>query len=339
VCNYCRNFKPETFEVLGEAALEEELVDLRKIKGKHNCILMFSGGRDSSYAMHVVKKELGLKPLAFTYDWGVLTELGRRNQSRMCAKLGVEHVLLSADINAKREYVRQNVNAWMKRPHLGMVGLFMAGDKAFYYYVYQLMQHYKLPVIYSGQQLEFERFKAAYTGIKPSEGRQSKLKQVHLASFFAGQMLKNPSYINASMWDSMKAFFYYYTLSHKVYEMKSILLFNYLPWDEKAVERTLIDEYDWEIATDTPTTWRIGDGTAALYNYIYNTVVGFTESDPFRSNQVRLGVLTRDEALRLAKMENKPRFESLLWYCDVIGLDMERLIKCINNIPKHYERV
>ncbi len=35
----------------------------------------------------------------------------------------------------------------------------------------------------------------------------------------------------------------------------------------------IINEYDWETSADTPTTWRIGDGTAGFYNYIPNLVV------------------------------------------------------------------
>ncbi len=64
-------------------------------------------------------------------------------------------------------------------------------------------------------------------------------------------------------------------------------VFDYWRWDEKVIESTLLNDYDWERATDTNTTWRIGDGTAAIYNYIYYTMAGFTEQDTFRSNQIR----------------------------------------------------
>ena len=34
------------------------------------------------------------------------------------------------------------------------------------------------------------------------------------------------------------------------------------------INQVLLNEYDWETTPDTSTTWRIGDGTAAFYNYI-----------------------------------------------------------------------
>ena len=55
--------------------------------------------------------------------------------SHECAvSLGVEHILVSADIRRKRENIRKNVSAWLKRPDLGTIPLFMAGDKQYFYY-------------------------------------------------------------------------------------------------------------------------------------------------------------------------------------------------------------
>ena len=109
-------------------------------------------------------------------------------------------------------------------------------------------------------------------------------------------------------------------------------------WDEEKVTSTLIQEYDWEVATDTRTTWRIGDGTAAFYNYIYWAIAGFSENDTFRSNQIREGVLSREQALKIVYDENRPRFESIQWYCDNIGIDMESALERINSVPKLYQR-
>jgi hypothetical protein len=115
-------------------------------------------------------------------------------------------------------------------------------------------------------------------------------------------------------------------------------LFDYVKWDEEIVENILIEKYQWELSPDTTTTWRIGDGTAAFYNYIYYTVCGFSEFDTFRSNQIREGALDRMEALNFVNQENKPRIESFKWYCDTIGVDSEMAVKTINAIPKLYRK-
>ena len=96
-------------------------------------------------------------------------------------------------------------------------------------------------------------------------------------------------------------------------------------------------EYEWETAVDTKSTWRIGDGTAAFYNYVYFTLAGFSEFDTFRSNQIREGQLSRSQALEYVNEENAPRYQNIKWYLDAIGMDFEKVVETINlNHKKYY---
>ena len=152
-----------------------------------------------------------------------------------------------------------------------------------------------------------------------------------MVKFYGKEYLLCPSFLNTSMLDTVGAFLSYYFIPHDY-----LNLFQYIPWNEKKIEDVLINEYDWEISPDTSTTWRIGDGTASFYNYIYFIMSGFSENDTFRSNQIREGVLDRSQALSLVNNENSPRFESIKWYCQTIGIDFETTINVINNAPKLY---
>lgn len=334
VCNYCRDAKKRRtgLALLSMDELEKQLEPMRRIKGT-NCIMMLSGGRDSCYGLHIVKKELGLNPVAFSYDWGMLTDLGRRNQARMCEKLGVEHIIVSADIKKKRRNVRLNVEAFLAKPHLGTIGLFMAGDKAYHHFAKQMRDRFKLLLIGGGCPLEQTYFKEGFSGIEPYFTRKRTLwDRLDIVKFFAKQAMFNRKLLNASIPDNLLAYKHYYMTVLDV-----ISLFMYFPWEEKQVNNTLINQYNWELSPDTPTSWRIGDGTAAFYNYIYYTVAGFTENDCLRSNQILVGALTREEALKLVEKENAPRYESLKWYCDTIEVNLEYAINQINKIPKLYE--
>ncbi len=336
VCNYCRNYKK--IELKGKAKLEEELTKYRRDDGKPDCIMAFSGGRDSSYALHYVKTQMSMNPIAYTYDWGMVTDLGRRNQTRMTEQLEIEHVLISADIKRKRENIRMNVNAWLKRPSLGTVPLFMAGDKQYFYYASKLSKQRNLDlVVLSENLLEVTHFKTGFCGIEPKILKDKKFFALDLASmfkllfFYGKEYILNPSYINRSLLDSIGAFGSYYVMPHNL-----LSFYSYINWDEKEVDDVLLNQYHWELATDTDTTWRIGDGTAAFYNYIYYTIGGFTEIDTFRSNQIREGVLTRKDALLKAEKQNYPRIESLIWYTDTIGIDLLEALKTINSVKTLY---
>ncbi|MBN2458157.1 hypothetical protein JXB31_03450 [Candidatus Woesearchaeota archaeon] len=337
VCNHCKNYKP--FKIKGREELEKLINKYKSRTGKPDCIVAFSGGRDSTYGLHYIKKELNLNPITFTYDWGMVTDLARRNQARICGKLGVEHILVSANISKKREYIKKNVEAWLKRPDLGMVPIFMAGDKQFFYYAHELRKQtgVKLVIFCAGSEYEITHFKQGFCGcsnfVEKTMTALSIKDKIKILMYYIKQYITNPSYINSSLLDTLFAFYSTYILKDDY-----IYLFNYIPWDEKEIEATIKDEYNWELANDTKTSWRIGDGTAPFYNYIYYTVAGFSEFDVMRSNQVRAGILTREEAFKLLDDDNKPRLESLQWYANIIGFDLKKAINIINSIPKLYEK-
>ena len=146
-------------------------------------------------------------------------------------------------------------------------------------------------------------------------------------------MTDSPGYFNSSLWDTLSGEYYRSLTNKKDYYH----IFDYWRWDEELVNSVLINEYGWELATDTNTTWRIGDGTAAFYNYVYYMVAGFTEHDTFRSNQIREGQITRQRALELVEDENRPRYQNIKWYLDALGMDFEKVIKTVNNIEKLFK--
>ncbi|MCB0510078.1 MAG: hypothetical protein KDC82_04885, partial [Bacteroidetes bacterium] len=336
ICNFCNEHQPITNMGLDE--LKKVVAKYKKGNGEPDCLAAFSGGRDSSYGLHFLKKELGLQPLAYTYDWGMITDIGRRNQARMLGKLGVEHLVLSADITKKRKHIKENILAWMKDPHLGMVPLFMEGDKQCEYYADQKMRNYGLDLMFffRGNELEKDEFKTGHCGVKDADpgGVIHNLefgKKVKLLSFYASRYFKNPSYFNSSFLDTSLGFFSTYIQPHNY-----VYLWHYVPWDEKTIINTLKKEYDWEISAETGQTWRTDDGTSAFYNYIYYQGQGFTENDSFRSRQIREGIIDRATALELVNNENKPRYEALEWYFDVIGLDGDKVLTVVDNMKKCY---
>jgi len=336
VCNFCRSHRP--WRARGVEALAERLAPYRSSSGRQaDCIVALSGGRDSSYGLHLLKTTLGMNPVAYTYDWGMVTDLARRNIARLCGRLGVEHILVSADIRRKRAHIRKNVLAWLRRPDLGLVPLFMAGDKAFFYHANRLKRRMGIRLdVWSVNPLERTEFKVGFCGIPP-EGRGGKfyklrgLNKFRLAAYYGRRFLANPAFLNASLWDTFLAFLSYYFIPHEY-----VMLYEYVPWDEAEIQKTLDEAYRWEHAPDTTGTWRIGDGTAPFYNYIYLRLAGFTEHDAFRSNQIRQGAMTRESALARTLEENRPRWGAIRWYCQTIGVDFADAIRRIDALPRLY---
>lgn len=336
VCNYCNNY-----QIRNEPKPLDELMNLLESyrrNGKTDCIVPFSGGRDSCYGLHLIMNDLKMKPATYTYDWGMVTDLGRRNISRMCGELGVENIIVAADISKKRKNIRMNLQAWLKLPHLGMMAMLTAGDKHFFRYVEHIKSQNGVDLnLWGVNPLEVTHFKTGFLGIPPdfeekrvySHGITKQLRY-HRKRF--GAMSESLGYFNSSLWDTLSGEYHRSFTEKKDYYH----IFDYWAWEEDKVNETLINQYGWEVAEDTPTTWRIGDGTAGFYNYVYQTVAGFTEHDTFRSNQIREGQISREKALELLKEENKPRYQNIKWYLDTLNLNFRDVIKVVNDIPKKY---
>jgi glutamine---fructose-6-phosphate transaminase (isomerizing) len=343
VCSYCRDYETRGNYLKGEKALEEFISEYRSTSGEPDVLIGFSGGRDSAFGLDYIKNTLGLHPITFTYDWGMVNDLARRNQARVVGKLGIEHIVISADIRTKRLNIRKNLKAWLKKPDLGMVPILMAGDKQFYYYFHKVRKQtgIKLFIFCGGYEGEEGTglFKYGFCNVT-TQGNKNALKRMTGISrknklkiiwYYLLQFVKNPAYINKSMIDTLFAYYSSYVLKDDY-----LYLFHYIDWDEKTIVNTIIDKFNWERETDTIATWRTDDGTAAFYNYIYLTMAGFTEFDIFRSHQIREGKLNREEAYAIIKEENRPRFKSIEWYGQAIDFNMNKAIETINSATRLY---
>jgi amino acid adenylation domain-containing protein len=96
VCNFCREwqqcqentrgyFKTLTdFRALFDAAAPQK-------KSPYDCIVLFSGGKDSTYLLYQVV-EMGLKVLAWSLDNGYISEEAKANIRKVVKDLGVDHI-------------------------------------------------------------------------------------------------------------------------------------------------------------------------------------------------------------------------------------------------------
>jgi glucosamine--fructose-6-phosphate aminotransferase (isomerizing) len=331
VCNYCLNYVPISIGKIDELH--------QKINEVNNIIIGFSGGRDSSYGLKYLKDNSNSNFIAVSFDWGMITDLARRNQARVCGKLGIEHIWISADIKKKRKNIKKNLEAWLEKPRLGMLPILMAGDKEWQKQLSLAAKNKKTGLIIQLQSpFEHTHFKYGFAGVKPIFRSKIKIDDkfkkinmtVKLLIYYSYNILLNPKYFNFSLFDSLVGFFAFFFKSSNI-----ISLFDYINYDEELVNISLQNSFSWECDPTTTTTWRIGDGTAPIYNYIYWLSAGFTENDFFRSNQVREGVMTREVALNKTKIENQPRFEKIEEYCNLINLNYEYFLTKLKKIENN----
>ncbi|MCP4155739.1 MAG: AMP-binding protein, partial [bacterium] len=97
-CEICRNFERNKtyidnyFKTLPQ--LKTEIGKNAKETAKYDCLLLYSGGRGSAYALYQLV-EMGLKVLTITYDNGYFSKTDIANIKKITAKLNVDHISIT----------------------------------------------------------------------------------------------------------------------------------------------------------------------------------------------------------------------------------------------------
>ena len=66
----------------------------RSKKGKYDCIVSGSGGKDSSYIAYQLKYKFGMNPLLVTFSPLIPSTVGIHNRNQL-VKLGFDHIILN----------------------------------------------------------------------------------------------------------------------------------------------------------------------------------------------------------------------------------------------------
>jgi amino acid adenylation domain-containing protein len=95
VCGFCRNYESYEKKVEKYFETEERFLEIfqqtKPHQGEYDCIMLYSGGKDSTYALGRLV-EMGLKVLTFTLDNGYISDNAKENITRITNVLKVDHI-------------------------------------------------------------------------------------------------------------------------------------------------------------------------------------------------------------------------------------------------------
>ena len=111
VCSVCRQieFKNEKIDWAARSQELNELIALYKNKGLYDCIVPFSGGKDSTFQLWYIVKELKLKPLVVRFNhWGYRPAVHENNTCTFKI-LGVDVFEFTANWHVVRELMLESL--------------------------------------------------------------------------------------------------------------------------------------------------------------------------------------------------------------------------------------
>jgi hypothetical protein len=97
LCNVCKSaISPEKEEEIRQALKEDFEKRVQEIRGRSSfdVVVGWSGGKDSTYTVAMLKEQYGLRVLGFNFDNGFTSPTAMQNLFRVSEKLGVDLVIV-----------------------------------------------------------------------------------------------------------------------------------------------------------------------------------------------------------------------------------------------------
>ncbi len=111
VCAHCRRDRAtEAERERRRASMRERfqaLCDEHRGRQPYDCLLAWSGGKDSTYTLALLRRRYGLRVLAYTFDNGFVAARALENMRHVAESLGVDHVIIRPRFDLLRTIFRR----------------------------------------------------------------------------------------------------------------------------------------------------------------------------------------------------------------------------------------
>ncbi|PJZ45502.1 N-acetyl sugar amidotransferase [Leptospira brenneri] len=277
-----KNVKPNWFpNEEGKRQLRVYVEEIKKhSKGKDfDCILGLSGGVDSSYMLHTMVKEYGLRPLVFHVDGGWNTEMAVSNIHNLVDKLNLDLFTEVINWNEMKDFQL----AWFKSgvPHIDI-----PQDHAFGAVLYKFSNKHKIKYILNGGNIATECVIMPY-----------------LYYYWGTDLVHIRDIIKRFGTIPMKTYPFSSVYNHKIYQkfikgMKVMKPLNFMPYTKKMAVDILEKEYGWKSYGQKHFESRF---TRFYEGYWLTTRFNFDVRRNQLSSLILTGQMQREEALEILK--------------------------------------
>jgi N-acetyl sugar amidotransferase len=337
VCNICRQKEFRDVEI-DWPARKKMLADLvEQYRGKHeyDCIIPFSGGKDSTFTLHYLVKEFGIKPLVVQFNHGFMRPTLLKNNERTFRKLGVE--VLSFTPN------------WRVVKRVMLESLIRKGDfcwhchTGIYSYPMHVALKYSTPLIFWGEPSSEYTAYYDYRDDAVEEVDETRFNRFINLGITAEDMAGMISHDFKFDPRDLAPFTYPPVRDLRRLGYRSVSLGSFIPWDVRTQAQLIQDELGWEgdeVENMPPGLYRyekIECYVQGVRDYIKFLKRGYHRVTQMTALDLRNGRIEKAEAERLVReFENKrpPSLDIFLEYLDITEEEFNNIV--LNTVvPPH----
>ncbi len=327
VCNVCNNYNVKIEKIDWNKRMKKfkELTNEFKDKYEYDCIVPFSGGKDSTFVLYEIVKTHNLKPLVVTFDHGFFRKNHLENNERTLKILGVDQIIFKPDMKIVgmlmlESLIRKGDFCW--HCHTGIFA-----------YPMQIAVKFKIPLLIWGES------NAEYTGYydfdpeKISEQDEEAFNRYINLGITSEDMFGFLKDKNLDQRD-LHPYKYPNLRDLKKIGYKSLQYGNFVKWDPVKQTEIIKRELGWkedEVEGLPEDFWmeKLECRLNGVRDWLKYIKRGFGRTAQSVAREIRLGNMTKEEGKVLVQQYNAKKPQSLKYFLKIMNLTEDAFMKIV----------
>ncbi|OGF14616.1 flagellin modification protein, PseA [Candidatus Falkowbacteria bacterium RIFCSPLOWO2_02_FULL_45_15] len=336
VCDACRSAESKREGIDWGVRKKEFEEIIEKYKSKSNagydCLIPVSGGKDSTYQVHVMKDVYGFKPLCVCFEPTIPTELGRKNLDNL-SKMGADVILFKKNHRVYKKMVIESLQRVGDNEWPNHVGIFTVPV--------HFAVKFNIPLIVWAENSELE-----FGG--PEEAKKSKVLNRRWLEEFGG-LLGNrveDMLMQGITKRDLEMYFYPTDADLERVGVTGLFLGYFFKWRIRE-QLAVVQKLGFSVKEDGPmeTTYTNFENldcySMSIHDYLKWVKYGFGRATDHACSDIRNGVITREEGVRLVrKYDGKIPSIALQKFLEYTGMDKKEFLSIVDKFanPIIFER-
>ncbi len=322
VCNVCRQHEiKHAIDWEQKKRNLDALIEQHRGKYAYDCIVPFSGGKDSAFTLLYLMQEYKIKPLVVSFDHGFLRPGVLANNERVLQTLGCDFLKF-----------RPN---WKLVQRLMLESFLRKGDfcwhchSGIFAYPMQIAAKFEVPLVFWGE--PSAEYTAYFSYDEVEEVDEKRFNRFVNLGITADDMA---GMIDMSDLDprDLDPFRYPKLRDLRAINYRSVCLGSYIPWNVKNQVDLIKRELGWQedVVEGVPSQYgyeKIECGLQGVRDYIKFIKRGYGRTAHLASIDIRNGVLERETGERLMVEYDGQRPASLDWFLEIVGMSEAEFLK------------